>query len=133
MSDAKLGFGTILKWGDAEIAELRSIDGPSLATDDVDVTSHDSTDAVKEFLAGLTDGGEVSFEGNFLSGDTSQTDLIDDQIARTTQTVTLTPASSTKSWTFTGYIKNLSFSSPYDTQQTINGTIKVAGKPTFAA
>ena len=78
MSDAIAAFGTLLKMsnglaGTAEvfttIAEVGDIDGPSDSVDTIDVTSHSSPGARKEFKAGLIDSGEVSFPINLIPTD----------------------------------------------------------------
>jgi predicted secreted protein len=144
MSNALLGFGTLLQIlvddGISEewetITERTSIEGPAPASDDVDVTSHDSTDAFKEFLAGLVDFQEVSSEGNFIAGDEVQELLMSAQISRDTYSFRIVipdadEVDDRSKWTFDGYVKNLNFGAPYDTQQTMSCTIKIAGEATL--
>ena len=72
MSDAIAAFGTLLKMGNGAgtsevfttISEVGDIDGPSDSVDTIDVTSHSSPSARKEFIASLFDSGEVSFPIN---------------------------------------------------------------------
>lgn len=74
MSDAIAAFGTLLKLGTtnttaatfATIAEVGDIDGPSDSVDTIEVTSHSSPSARKEFIASLIDSGEISFPINFI-------------------------------------------------------------------
>lgn len=132
------GFGTKLSWDGTDIAELSSISGPSESGETIDVTSHGSDDTYKEFVAGLRDGGEISFEGNFISSDT------DGQIAMHTDF----QAGSKKafiikfpSWVETsheypqisgyGIITAFSLDFPHDDKISLSGTIKVTGKPTL--
>jgi predicted secreted protein len=42
------------------IALARDVSGPSLSADSIDVTTKDSANRVREFIAGLRDGGEVT-------------------------------------------------------------------------
>ena len=66
-------FGTLLKAGNAAspevfttIANLGDIDGPELATNMEDVTSHDSTSGYDEVMPdGVLSVGEISFEVNY--------------------------------------------------------------------
>jgi len=68
-SGAIPGYGTLLKMGDGAgtaevfttIAEVGDIAGPGFSVDTNDVTSHDSTGAMREFKPGLIDPGETSF------------------------------------------------------------------------
>lgn len=77
MSDAIAAFGTLLQLGTtnttaatyATIAEVGDIDGPSDSVDTLDVTSHSSPSARKEFVASLIDSGEISFPINFIPDD----------------------------------------------------------------
>ncbi len=77
MSDARAAFGTLLKIGDGAgtaeafttIAEVGDIDGPSMSVDTIDVTSHSSTSARKEFIPSLIDSGEISFPISFVPDD----------------------------------------------------------------
>jgi len=77
MSDAIAAFGTLLKLGDGAgtaeefttIAEVGDIDGPSDSVDTIEVTSHSSPSARKEFIAGLIDSGEISFPIFFVPDD----------------------------------------------------------------
>ena len=47
---------------DLTVAQITNISGPGISTDAIDVTTHQSASAHREFLAGLVDGGEVTFE-----------------------------------------------------------------------
>ena len=137
-SSGVAGFGTKLNWDGQDIAELSSISGPSEAVDTIDVTSHDSDDTYKEFIAGLRDGGEISFEGNFISTDT------DGQIAMHTDFqsgekkafIVKFPSwveSSHEYPQISGYgiVTAFALDFPSDDKISISGTIKVTGKPTL--
>ena len=129
------GKGTILDWDGATILELTSVSGPTESMSPIDVTNHDSADAFREFISGILDGGEISFEGNFIKGDSTG------QIAMHTDF----QAGSKKTWiikmpgwaggvpqaTGSGFVTAFSMSYPYDDKITISGTIKVTGKPTL--
>jgi hypothetical protein len=78
---AKASKGTKVQRGDGggsevftTIGEVLSFSGPGEATEEIDVTSFDSTS--KEFISnGLPDGGEVTFEVNFVGPDAQQQGL----------------------------------------------------------
>jgi len=59
----------------SRIPEVGDIKAPKGTAEEIDVSSHDS--AAKEFLLGLSDGGECSFPINFIPGDTAQQALYD--------------------------------------------------------
>ena len=44
------------------IGRTRDLSGPSLSTNDIDITSNDSPEHFKEFIAGLIDPGELTFD-----------------------------------------------------------------------
>lgn len=136
MTSGVAAFGTKLNWDTQDIAELTSISGPSESMDPIDLTSHDSASAFREFVAGLHDGGEITIEGNFIKGDT------DGQIAMHTDF----QATTVKAWIIkmpgwasapqiagNGYITAFSFDFPFDGKISFSATIKVTGKPTLTA
>lgn len=70
MANEYSSFGTILAVGNAEtpseeftkIAQLRDIDGPGSSLEMIDATHHQSEGNRREYVPGLIDGGEVTFE-----------------------------------------------------------------------
>ena len=81
MTNAVAGNGVLLKMGDGgtaevfdTIAEVLDIDGPSQTREQIEVTSHSSA-GWREYIAGLKDGGEISFPVNMVPTDTTQQDL----------------------------------------------------------
>jgi Lambda phage tail tube protein, TTP len=72
MSNAVFARGIQIKIGDGgapenfvTIPEVMKFKGPSLTQDLLDVTNHDSPQGAKEFIGGLLDAGELSFDINF--------------------------------------------------------------------
>lgn len=79
MTDGMAAYGTTLQistGGESytDVAEVTNIGGPSLSSDTAETTHHASTDAWKEFVATLIDGGEVSIDVNFLPTNATQAD-----------------------------------------------------------
>ena len=118
------------------IAAVMDIEGPNLEIDMIDVTSRDSS-GWKEFLAGLGDAGEVTF------------DVLYDPDAATHGNTTpglmyLTLNKTKKSWKislsdttpttmiFNGYIKALKPKHPMKDASRASVTIKVTGQVTVA-
>ncbi len=92
MSDAISSYGTLLKRGDggapesfATIAEVKDIEGPSMETDVIDVTTHSSAaaGAFREKLATLIDAGEITFDLNLVPSNTVHRAMRQDQLNRT--------------------------------------------------
>jgi len=133
-SAAVTAFATVLWWDGAAILELTSISGPSESMDPIDVTSHDSDDGFKEFIAGLHDGGEISFEGMCIVGDsTGQVAMHDDFQATTIKAweIRFPTYASAPKIAGNGFITAFSWAFPHDGPITISGTIKITGKPTY--
>ena len=143
MSQAFHAQGSTLKISDMDeaeptftaVAELTDISGPSLSTDTIDVTNHDSEEAYREFVAGLKDAGEVNIEGNFLaSHETLESasdvfalfdsgDLTDFEIEF--------PDDDTTTWSFSGIVTAFETIANFEDAATFTATIKISGQPTL--
>jgi len=84
MSDAQIGFQTLIKRGDgggtAEVFTaitevVGDIDGPSSKRDRTEVTPHKRTDWYREYKPALIDPGEIKFKMNYVADDQTQEDL----------------------------------------------------------
>ena|SRR3990167_3011197 len=142
-SAAVAAFGTLLKLGDGggsevftTIAEVKDITGPSLTGNPIDVTSHDSPSAVMEFIAGLKDGGTITFTVNFLSSNATQSyaaGLLKDWWNRTKRNFQLVfPYASPITWTIPALVTQFTPSEPVAGALTASVSLKVAGAPTLA-
>ena len=58
------------------IREVRSIGGPSETSDEIDVTSLDSTGGRREYLQSFKDADDIPMEINYRPGDTDQAALL---------------------------------------------------------
>jgi len=134
MTSGYSAFGTTIKWNAQPLAELTSIGGPNISVDTIDLTSHDSGDAFREFVAGLRDGGDISIEGNFIPSDTDgQRAFITDMKAGTKREVIITgPTGAAFTWTFDAIATGYSPSYPFDGKLGFTATLKVTGKPVLA-
>ena len=133
-SAAVTAFATVLRWDNASPVEVTNISGPSESMSPIDVTSHDSDSGFREFVAGIHDGGEITFEANCIVGDAAG------QVAMHTDFQTTI----VKAWeirfptyasapviTGNGFITAFTWNFPFDGPITISGTIKVTGAPTY--
>lgn len=142
MTDAVIGHGVQFKTGDAAspevftaVAEVTSVSGPTLARDPVEATHTDSTEAWREFIAGLKDGGEVTITMNFLAGNATQNNsgLLGDFNSQAAQNYRITwPSSPTVDWTFAAILTGFEPDAPIDDRMTASATFKITGKPTLA-
>jgi hypothetical protein len=140
---AKSSFGTFLKLGDggtsetfATIAEVLDIKGPSLELETEDVTSHDSTDGWAEHIGTILNGGEISFEMNWLPANATQSfgsGLLKDLAGRTKRNFQLVvPAATTLTWTFAALVTAFEPDLPVKGAQKARITLLLSGKPTLA-
>lgn len=128
-------FGTTFTWNSVVVGKLTSIGGVEVSTDTIDVSTHQSADKFKEFMAAMSDGGEVSIEGLFDPADTTgQHAMLADQIAGTSRTAIITPPSGTgTTWTFTAIATRFKIGDfTMDGAIPFSATVKISGKPTFA-
>lgn len=119
------------------IAEVTSISGPNESADTIEVTSFDST--AKEFIPALRDGGEVSFEFNFVGDDATQAALRTQFVNGTVgnfkidcddATATLTVPSK---YSFAASVTSLGMNFATNDKITGSCTLKVSGAVTFTA
>lgn len=140
---AKSSFGTYLKIGNggttetfATIAEVLDIQGPSLELETEDVTSHDSTDGWAEHIGTILNGGEVSFEVNWLPAHATQSHsagLLKDMTNRTLRNFQLVvPAASAITWSFAALVTGFEVALPVKGAQRAEITLLISGKPTLA-
>jgi len=141
MTSAVFAHGTLLKLGDgggpetfATIAEVRGISGPSLAADAIEATNHDSEEAWREFIGGLKDGGEVSFDINFIpdEGTHDASTGLASKVGYKDNYQLVFPTSPAVTWSFPAVLTGFEPTAPIDDVLTAAITLKVAGKPTLA-
>ena len=125
-----VGYGSTFSYdtaGYVAVAEVISISGPNITTDDIEFSSMDSDDGFKESKPGLSDGGDVTITVIF--NDTILTTVWG--YIRTAKNYRIT-WSDGSTWTFAGYLKDLSNEASYDGKVEWSMTFKVNGKPEFA-
>ncbi len=141
-SAATAGIGTLLKLGDGAgpevfttIAEVLDISGPTLTSDLVDITNMDSAGSYEESLPTILRSGEVTFSVNFLPVNVTQSftaGLIKDFKDRTKRNFELVfTDSGNTTWTFAGYVTNVTPQAPVAGALTMDVTIKLTDQPTL--
>lgn len=135
-------FGTALQYEDPNnagtyitVAQAKDISGPERTTSDIEVTTHDSANAYREYLPGLKDGGNISFDLEFDPADSaSQAELQTLMEDRTVLNWRLVfPNSDSSRFDFAGFINSFSAEAPVDGSLTASVGIKITGKPTLTA
>jgi predicted secreted protein len=142
MATARAAFGTLLKAGDGASPEvftalglIKELGGPSLTANAIDVTTHNSASAFKEFIIGLKDGGEISVTLIFDKEDTAHLALLNTTFEnRAVRNFQVSPAgySPAIKWAFAAVVTKLDFKYPKDGDQTADITLKVTSKPTLS-
>lgn len=131
VSQANIGYGTLLQRAGVTVLEIMKIGGPVMKADMKEVSNMLSPNTYKEFIAGLRDGGTVTFEGNYIpkEGTNSQVTLRTDFESGTQSSWTIVLPNSLGTWTFTAMVADLSPAYPVDDRITVTGTLKITGKP----
>lgn len=142
-SQAIFAQGTLLKIGDggtptenfAAIAEVKSITGPGLTSDALDVTTHDTSDGFREFIQGLKDGGSLDFDINFvptIPEHSAASGLLANYMDGGRHNFQMVfPDESETTWTIPGFVQSFSINAPVDDVLTASVSIKVSSRPTL--
>lgn len=135
--DVTIGYGTVLQISDSnspgvyvDIGEVVAVTPPGDTVDQVDATHMQSPNRRKQYVAGLVDGGEGSFEINYIPGSITDSFIIAWLGSGDTRYVRLTyPNHVTETFpaTPTGYTRNV----PLNDKMSSTLTVKKAGDTTF--
>lgn len=129
-STASKGFGSQLGYGatPTKVGQVRDVSLGGIEWDSIDITSLDSDDGFREFIAGLADAGDIEF------------DLI---FKKTVFTTLYTKGGVSDSWTWTfsdgsklvfnGFISSFGIEVPFEEEISQKIKIKISGKPVFTA
>jgi predicted secreted protein len=121
------------------VAEVVNITPPSFARDAQDATHTESTEAWREFIPGLKDGGEISCELNLVP-DSDTMDLVLAQFDSddlTQARILFADGNQTggaptcSRFTCSGIITGFPLEAPMDDKMSATITVKISGKPTF--
>tara|TARA_R110000824_G_scaffold28928_3_gene96868 strand:+ start:4817 stop:5239 length:423 start_codon:yes stop_codon:yes gene_type:complete len=111
-----------------------SISGPSLSMSTIDSTNLNSTDSFKEYVAGWRDGGDVSISCHLdpQAADGSKQLLIRTDFEAGTATAYRIVLASGAYIGFTGLVTSWTTDIPEEDIVSLEITLKVTGKPTYA-
>ncbi len=134
-TQAFIGYGSVVEMADPAaptiftyLSESKSITLPSDATDQVDATHMQSPNRTKEFIPGIVDAGEFSFESNYVPG--SATDVALEAAKGKTRIVRVTFPNG-RQLIFNAFVLNYDKTLPMDDVATATVTFKVSGAPTL--
>ena len=102
---------------------------PSASTDEIDITTHDSTG--KEFMDGDTDYGEVGFEINYDPAEATHVFLqgLSMSKSRVNWQAIMTNSPTPQEWDFAGWVKTFTLTAPVSGVYTATVAIRVTGSP----
>lgn len=128
----RIGHGTTLKFVDSAnvIGEVFNIDPFEISVDEIDVTTYASEDKYREYMAGLLEPGEISFECHIDESDAGQNEAIA-ALGGAAESFELEFPSAVAKWEFDAYVSGYAPSSPLDDKMTATITLKLTGKSTF--
>ena len=120
----------------ADIAYVGDLNGPEISVEPIDVTTHDSANAFTEYLAGLADAGEVSFDLVFDSASSAHSVLYSDVAARLMHNwqIKLPGFVNTGAggyFAFAGFLSKIGIVLPVKDKFMASVTIKISGKPDY--
>lgn len=140
-SSAIFGINTQLQLGDGgapeiftTIAEVKTIAGPTFTNDIIDITNHDSLNGVREFLAGLTDPGDLTFGLNFQPNEATHsaaTGTLSLLVSKARRNYRIVFPSAVATWQLRGVITGHPVNFPIDDVLSADVTLKVTGIPDF--
>lgn len=127
--------GTKLKIGDGasseaftEIANCRSISGPTFALETVDVTSHSSPNHYREVIPSFLSGGEVSFELIYDPADVQHEKLFTDYEGRSLRNFKLVLTDTNEmEYAFAAYVTSMELQTPIDNAISCNVKLSISG------
>lgn len=131
-TEARIGHGITFEMADLAtptaftyLAEVFDITPPSETTDMVDATHMQSPNRTREFISGLTDPGEASFEMNYVPGSLSDKALI---AAKNKRKWCRTTFPNGVQLLFIGLRQDYEKNAPTDDKMTASVTWKVSGE-----
>lgn len=130
-----LGYGTFLYLTNGsgaltKVLGLLTVNRPNLTVETADTTTHDSPDAVREFIAGLADPGDLSATLHYEPGSATDDLLLEHLISREKRAFKIVTVSSTGTEDNEGLVILTSYEpddAPVDGVRTASLTGKVSG------
>ena len=133
MTEAQWAYTTTISKGGVTIAEVTSIGGLELDSDEIDVTHLMSPGGYEEVIQTIRRTGVVTLEGNFVPGDAGQADLMADYLSGAVHEYKITfPAAMATEWTFDAFVKKApSTEVNMDGAVSFSAELRVTGQPTL--
>ena len=117
------------KWTNTAVINLTGINPSGRTADTLDVSDHESPDAYREFIQGMRDGGELSFEGNYDLTEVGKV-VAALEAGGVQATAVHFPTDPLTIIELDGIITEASgIDAPFDDKISFAGTMKITGKP----
>jgi predicted secreted protein len=141
MTDARIGYGTIYEIFDptlttpafVELAEIINVTPGEATADRIDATHMQSPNRRREYISGLIDNGEASFEVNWVPG--SDTDVMIRELFESGEIrqhrITFPGPAPRVTVTYEASIIGFSKAIPIDDRMTATITVAVSGAETW--
>lgn len=137
-SNALLGYGCVVEVSTSGLSpdvltpidEVITISPPTSKSDQIDVTHMQSPNRRREFIAGLTDGGEFSCEMNFVPGGNTDDFLfaiINTPVGQSKRRFIRLSFPNGTTWFFQGDLTDYTIAAPVDNKMTATAVFKVSG------
>ena len=130
-SNATSGVGTKFnRWSGSAwvaLAEVNSINGPTMTRDFIDVTSLDSTGGYREFITGFRDAGTISLTMNFTRSTYELMKADFESPTAQNYQIVLSDVENT-GFDFEGLVTEIPLTIPTDDKITVDVTIKLTGE-----
>lgn len=138
-TDVMAGIGTIFQVGTnaspivyTAVARVISIGGPNLSSEQVEITTLDSSGGYKEFINGLKDGGEFTLELYWKKSDAKQVILRNALGSETSLPMkVIWPDSPSTRCAFLGLVTGFTMNTVANEGVKATITIKISGAPTW--
>lgn len=121
------------------VAQVRDIAGPNQSADVIETTSRDNANLYKTYLAGLRDGGEVTFDLVYDPDIVTHSATAAGGLVKLLQDGTVNnfrlsfpDAAPATTVTFSGLVTAFAPKAPMNDALTADVTLKVSGRPTWA-
>lgn len=132
-TEAMIGYGSEFRLGDGNspedfepLAEVFNITPPADSVDILDASHMLSPNRTREFIEGMIDPGECSFELNFIPGNSDDDAIQAWKVAGGRKNCQIKFPNGV-TWTFAGLLSAYEPAVPFDDKMTATVTIKVTG------
>ncbi|MDB6177936.1 phage tail tube protein [Paracoccus sp. Z330] len=123
-SQVRIGVGATPNWTELEF--VGDIEMPDEQIDEIEVTHMQSPGRRKQFISGLTDGGEVSIPMNYIPGSASDVLLLGLKASGETVQVEITLTAAGTPETYAGFLKGYARTAPVNDKMMATATFRLS-------